>query len=83
MQPRLVLEAPGVRLHHLQDTTFQLPRGFAFFELRTPIVMSSPEAAILSELYAGVLADSLLDDTAEAAAAGLLAGVSWLGLGYP
>ena len=63
-------------MHHLQDTTFQLPRGFAFFELRTPIVMSSPEAAILSELYSGVLADSLLDDTAEAAAAGLLAGVS-------
>jgi secreted Zn-dependent insulinase-like peptidase len=44
LQPRLISDAPGVRLHHLQDTTFQLPRGLAFFELRTPTVMASPDA---------------------------------------
>ena len=74
--PRVVASAEAVRLHHLQDATFNLPRGYAFFELRTPQLMASADAAVRAELYAGMLADGLVDDTAEAGMAGVFAGVS-------
>jgi insulysin len=55
-RPAVVVAAPSVRLHHLQDVRFQLPRGFAFFELRTPVVMASAADAVAAELCAACLA---------------------------
>ncbi len=73
--PRVIADRPGLRLHYLLDSTFRRPRAFAYFLFRSPIAFASPEASVRSQLYQAMLADSLQDETYQAALAGLGAGV--------
>lgn len=80
--PTLLLRAPGLRLHHLQDRIFNRPKACAFIELRSPDLYTDASTSACAELYQLLLADALTDVAYEASLGGLSAGagVSWRGL---
>lgn len=80
--PTLLQEQPGLRLFHLQDDYFRLPKAFAFFALRSPDLYTSASVSAQAEIYQRLLADALQDATYQAAQAGLTVStaVGWRGL---
>lgn len=80
--PKLLLRAPGVRLHFLQDRRFGRPKAFVFLALRSSALYTDAAVSIRAELYQALLADALQDVAYEAQLGGLGAGagVSWQGL---
>jgi insulysin len=73
--PLLLADAPGQRVHFLQDETFQRPKAFAFFLFRSDVCYTSPATAITAQLFQAMLADTLQDATYQASLAGLGAGI--------
>ena len=71
VRPRLLRDAPGIRVHFLQDQTFRRPKAFAFFLFRSNLLYSSPKASVTAQLFQAVLADTLQDATCTSSAPAL------------
>ncbi len=50
---------PGLRLWHLQDGSFGLPKADFFFAVRSPIANNTPRHSVLTQLYVDVVNDQL------------------------
>jgi secreted Zn-dependent insulinase-like peptidase len=88
-QPELIAADEGFTLWYKQDDSFQLPRSDFYVSLRSPIANSTPENAILSELYVELVKDQLNEFAYSARLGGLkfklyrhLMGLSFIISGY-
>lgn len=75
VSPRVLSDVPGLRVHFLQDSTFNRPKALAFFLFRSNLLYASPAASVTATLFQSVFADVLQDSTYQASIAGLGAGL--------
>ncbi|KAK1870127.1 hypothetical protein I4F81_012589 [Pyropia yezoensis] len=74
--PVVLRDDASVRLHYKLDRTFRRPKAYVCVRLHTPAVHRSARSWVLADLATLVLADSLTEETADAADAGLFVGVA-------
>lgn len=55
----MVQQTPMLRLWHKPDTMFGLPKACLFWHISSPASYTSPEAALLTRLFAALLQDYL------------------------
>ena len=72
VMPTVLDDAPGLRVHFLQDSTFNRPKALAFFLFRSNLLYASPAASVTASLFQSVFADVLQDSTYQASLAGLV-----------
>ncbi|GAA5999333.1 uncharacterized protein JCM10292_001210 [Rhodotorula paludigena] len=71
MRPTLVRETPKGRLFVKRDDQWCIPRGSAFFLLRSPVADSSPLQAMLTQLVTSLVEEALAKYSYDATLAGL------------
>ncbi|MCE8016812.1 peptidase M16 [Halomonas sp. MCCC 1A17488] len=69
-RPSQLLEAPGFELWHMADASFDTPKVEWRFSLQNPAASSDPRHAVLANLLAGWLEDSLNEEFYAARLAG-------------
>ncbi|MFW3614558.1 insulinase family protein [Billgrantia antri] len=69
-RPSQLLEAPGFELWHMADSSFNTPKVEWRFSLQNPKASSDPRHAVLADLLAGWLDDSLNEEFYAARLAG-------------
>jgi insulysin len=74
--PRLIRNDERVRLWWKKDDHFWVPKGNAWFTLRSPLVGPSPENAVKAKLYCELVRDALVEYSYDAELAGLDYGLS-------
>ena len=47
--PSLLTDRDGLRIHFVQDTTFERPKAFAFFLFRSKLLYASPTASVTAQ----------------------------------
>ena len=57
--PALVVEEPGLKVWHLQDRVFRMPRSEVFIKLATPVAYSSARNEAMTDMIAMLVKDSL------------------------
>jgi secreted Zn-dependent insulinase-like peptidase len=74
--PDLLEDEPGLRLWHVLDRAFRIPRAHAFFRVSSRAANASPRAAALTHLWLRLAADALTEAAYLADVAGLTYGLS-------
>lgn len=69
--PVLVQESKLVQLYYKQETSFGAPKAIIYLSFICPHSYSSPETAVLTQLYIRLLLDSLNELSYDAELAGL------------
>ena len=67
----MVYESELVQLYHKQETSFGSPKGIIYLAFHAPAAYSSPEDAVLTQLFVRLLLDSLNELAYDAELAGL------------
>lgn len=70
-EPSIILDASGLRLWHLTDTSFNMPRGNVRVMISTPSASATPEDNALIQIYKSLLSRSLNEYGYPAKVAGL------------
>lgn len=70
-EPRVLAEAPGYRLWHLQDPDFRAPRASFYVQLLSPAAGDTARDAALGALFARLVEDALNEFAYPATLAGL------------
>ncbi|WP_421861935.1 insulinase family protein [Motiliproteus sp.] len=70
-KPELLMEQPGVRLWHQQDSTFRVPKANFYFSFRSPVANDSPRHHVMTALLIKLLNDRLNPELYPAYEAGL------------
>ncbi|BGP38162.1 metalloprotease [Rhodotorula kratochvilovae] len=71
MRPSLIRQTPRSRLFHKRDDLWIIPRGTAYFRLRSPIADDSARSAMLTQLVTSLVEESLAKYSYDATLAGL------------
>ena len=69
--PRLIRNDEKVRLWWKKDDHFWVPKGNAWFTLRSPLISPTPENAVKAKLYCELVRDALVEYSYDAELAGL------------
>ncbi|HSG89421.1 MAG TPA: insulinase family protein [Pseudomonadales bacterium] len=69
--PTRIIEAPGLHVWHLPDTSFRVPRAQLRIDLRTARAAASPMDAVYARLYSRLVMDALNEYAYPARLAGL------------
>ena len=70
-QPTLLKHTSTMRLHHKKDDTFWVPKANYIYQIRSPLMMSSAQNAVMSKLFIELLKDALGEYSYPADVAGL------------
>ncbi|GAA6048954.1 hypothetical protein JCM3770_007136 [Rhodotorula araucariae] len=71
MRPSLLRQTPKSRLFHKRDDLWVIPRGTAYFRLRSPTADNTARSAMLTQLVTSLVEESLAKYSYDAALAGL------------
>ncbi|EOD51237.1 putative a-pheromone processing metallopeptidase ste23 protein [Neofusicoccum parvum UCRNP2] len=74
--PKLIRNDGKVRLWYKKDDRFWVPKANVHVTLRTPLVSSTPQAAVMAHLYKDLVEDSLVEYSYDAELAGIAYRVS-------
>lgn len=74
-RPQLLVDTPEMRLWHLQDASFGVPKASVMLQLLSPVPGRSPRDAALAVLHARLVNDALNEYAYPATLAGLAYGV--------
>ena len=69
--PQVIIDEKGMRLWHLTETTFTLPKGHIYTTIDSPSIDGNVHSATLCHLYVEMLHDSLAQLTYPAEVAGM------------
>lgn len=69
--PKIIEEAEGFALWHLQDDHYRVPKGMSYIAIDSPHAVSSPSNIVKTRLCVEMLLDSLSEDTYQAEIAGM------------
>ncbi|KAH7042656.1 a-pheromone processing metallopeptidase Ste23 [Macrophomina phaseolina] len=79
--PKLIRNDGKVRLWYKKDDRFWVPKANVHVTLRTPLLTSTPQAAVMASLYKDLVEDSLVEYSYDAELAGIAYRVSNNALG--
>ncbi|XP_010523876.1 PREDICTED: insulin-degrading enzyme-like 1, peroxisomal [Tarenaya hassleriana] len=74
--PVLLRKSPFSRLWYKSDTMFSTPKAYVKMDFNCPIAVSSPDAAVLTDIFTRLLMDYLNEYAYDAQVAGLYYGIS-------
>lgn len=69
--PQIIEELPGLRLWHLQETEFRVPKGLVFIAIDSPHAVSTPRTIVKTRLCVEMFLDALAKRTYQAEIAGM------------
>lgn len=71
INPKVLLDEKGMRLWHLSQSEFEVPKGHIYTAIDSPAVNSDISSQVLCRLYIELLHDSLMEITFPAEIAGM------------